>query len=188
MVSTATLEDYLEAIGPGFQCCWSPSGTWIRGHGDGKSASGGKFHSETMTSTTSPVQYKIRVKEKKIVKKKMKEVVAYEHSWSSKPSDAQVVEDLQNAAKRLVKRQEVVDNAVLQTDDKGKEVLGDSPVTRSKGVVGNKRDLDGQQEDDENEVSSGDGVTPDMATMEVDEPPTGQRSSKRISGKKPGPW
>jgi COP9 signalosome complex subunit 7 len=96
-----------------------------------------------------------------------------------------------DAAKRLTnqkKRQEVVDNAVLQSDDKGKKVLGDGPVTRNKGMVGNKRDLDEQQEDDEYEVSSGDGVTPGMATMEVDEPPTGQRSSKRISGKKPGAW
>ena len=56
-------------------------------------------------------------------------------------------------------------------------------------MVGNKRDLDEQQEDDEYEVSSGDGgVGPGMASMEVDEPPTGQRSSKRISGKKPGGW
>ena len=96
-----------------------------------------------------------------------------------------------DAARRLAnqkKRQEVVDNAVLQSDDKGKKGLGDGPVTRSKGMVGNKRDLDEQQEDDEYEVSSGDGVTPGMATMEVDEPPTGQRSSKRISGKKPGAW
>ena len=56
-------------------------------------------------------------------------------------------------------------------------------------MVGNKRDLDEQQEDDEYEVSSGDGgVGTGMASMEVDEPPTGQRSSKRISGKKPGGW
>lgn len=99
--STATLKDYLEAIGPGFQCFWSNPGTWNRDHGDGKSASGGKFHSETMTSTTSPVQYKIRVKEKKIVNKKMKEVVVYEHSWSSQPSDAQVIADLQAYAATL---------------------------------------------------------------------------------------
>jgi hypothetical protein len=97
-----------------------------------------------------------------------------------------------DAAKRLttqMKRQEVVDSAVLQSDDKGKKPSGDGPVTRNKGVVGNKRDLDEQQEDEENEVSSGDGgVGPGMATMEVDEPLTGQRSSKRISGKKPGGW
>jgi hypothetical protein len=97
-----------------------------------------------------------------------------------------------DAIKRLTtqkRRQEVVDNAVLQSDEKGKKPLVDGPVTRNRGVVGNKRDLDEQQEDDENEVSSGDGgVGSGMATMEVDEPPSGQRSSKRISGKKPGGW
>lgn len=82
-----------------------------------------------------------------------------------------------------------MDNAVLQNDEKGKKSPGDGPATRNKGVVGNKRDLDEQQEDEENAVSSGDGgVGPGMATMEVDEPLTGQRSSKRISGKKPGSW
>jgi COP9 signalosome complex subunit 7 len=87
------------------------------------------------------------------------------------------------------KRQEVVDNAVLQSDEKGKKPLVDGPATRNKGVVGNKRDLDEQQEDDENELSSGDGgVGSGMASMDVDEPPSGQRSSKRISGKKPGGW
>jgi hypothetical protein len=99
--SKATLKEYLEGIGSGFQCFWSNPGTWNRDHGDGKSASGGKFHSETMTSTTSPAEYKIRVKEKKLVNKKMKEVVVYEQSWPSQPSDAQVVQDLQAYAGTL---------------------------------------------------------------------------------------
>ena len=97
-----------------------------------------------------------------------------------------------DAAKRLTtqkKHQEVVDSAVLQSDDKGKKAFGDGAMTRNKGMVGSKRDHDEQQEDDEYEVSSGDGgVGTGMASMEVDEPPIGPRSSKRISGKKPGGW
>lgn len=30
---------------------WTPTGTWHRVHGDGKSTTGGKFHLETMTKS-----------------------------------------------------------------------------------------------------------------------------------------
>ena len=100
------------------------------------------------------------------------------------------------AAKRAAfhkKKEDIVDQAVLNGEDKGKKELGGGMIGegKGKGNVGIKRDLDEQQEDDDYEVSSGDGgVGTGVARMEVDETMGGQRSSKRISGKKnvPGAW
>lgn len=102
-----------------------------------------------------------------------------------------------DAAKRATarkKKEDIVDHAVLSGDEnKGKKDAGVAGGGgKGKGNVGIKRDLDEQQEDDEYEVSSGDGALPmGVARMEVDETMGGPRSSKRISGKKevpPGSW
>lgn len=153
----------------------------------------------------------------------LKVLQVWENRCSSVVSDieAQIVAITSSAAKRKARerrRQEVVDNAVLNTDASGETNAGGGGLagggartTRSGAVrggslgeenrkgkgIGNKRDLDEQQEDEETtqwaphggEEDGGVGVG--LAKMEVDEGPglagksgDGARTVKRAVGKK----
>jgi hypothetical protein len=62
------VEDYIGDIEEGnLGCNWDPTGKWHRAHGDGKSASGGKFFTQTMKTSGSPPQYRVRVMQGKSV-------------------------------------------------------------------------------------------------------------------------
>ena len=60
---------------------WDPAGRWHRIHGDGKSTTGGKFHLETMTTSTGG--YKVRLVGSDVTL-----------DYSTKPSFATIVGDL----------------------------------------------------------------------------------------------
>ncbi|CAG7556344.1 unnamed protein product [Fusarium equiseti] len=68
---------------------WAPAGTWRRIHGDTKSSTGGKWHMETMTTSTQPAKYKVKLVEDA--------AAIWTKEYDSEPTFETIVEDVQAA-------------------------------------------------------------------------------------------
>lgn len=68
---------------------WTPAGTWRRIHGDTKSSTGGKWHMETMTTSTQPAKYKVKLVEDAST--------IWTKEYDSEPTFEKIVEDVQAA-------------------------------------------------------------------------------------------
>ncbi|KAF5634183.1 hypothetical protein F52700_5903 [Fusarium sp. NRRL 52700] len=68
---------------------WSPGGTWHRIHGDCKSTTGGKWHMETMKTSSKPPKYKVKLIEN--------DSTIWSREYDSEPSFETIVTDVQAA-------------------------------------------------------------------------------------------